>query len=76
MIGIVAGLSEEKVIFVNINEPVDLNTLIGKKVLYVDNSNREWHGLVKGIENELLVVEMENMPTSMGQGQIVEIITE
>ncbi|BCS90897.1 MAG: hypothetical protein ARM1_0354 [Candidatus Micrarchaeota archaeon] len=72
MMGIVTSIDGNKLIL-SISEQVDLKGLIGHKARYIDNNDKEWLGNVVSLDDEFLIVEMESMPSSIGQGQLVEI---
>ncbi|MGC8538800.1 MAG: hypothetical protein ACP5MK_02950 [Candidatus Micrarchaeia archaeon] len=52
---------------------VDIKGLVGKKVEYVDHSEKTWNGVVTGIDGSYIKIKFDGAPTSLGQGQIVEI---
>ncbi len=53
---------------------VDLQSLKGIKVKYLDSSDREWFGIVEDIEEDYLVIKFDKFPGGLGQGQIIEIL--
>lgn len=53
---------------------VDLASMDGKRIVYRDSSDKEWPGLVTGIEDEFLVIRFENFPPGLGQGQVIEVL--
>ncbi len=54
----------------------DLNSLVGKRARYVDNSDRIWKGRVVSVEDPYVTVKFDNFPSGLGQGQIVQIIED
>ncbi len=57
-------------------ENVDISNMVGKKIRYVDKSEKVWHGVVTGISDEMLIIKLDPMPTGLGQGQIVDILED
>ncbi len=55
-------------------EPVDLDSLVGKKAQYVDSNERVWPGIVSGVQDSFLVIKLDKFPSGLGQGQIIEIL--
>jgi hypothetical protein len=55
---------------------MDVKLLVGKKVNYVDKSGKVWSGVIKGYEDQLIVVKLDPFPTGLGQGQLLEIPEE
>ncbi len=72
---IVTSLDREKLL-VTPNSDVDLNSLVGKRVRYRDNSDRIWTGRVAGVEETYVLVAFDKFPTGLGQGQILQILEE
>jgi hypothetical protein len=58
------------------NEDVDLESLIGKKVQYVDKSERIWPGTIISVEDPFVIVKFDEFPSGLGQGQMLEILDE
>jgi hypothetical protein len=58
------------------SDEVDLQTLIGKKVQYVDKSEKAWPGVVVGAEDPFVIVKFEQFPSGLGQGQMLEILDQ
>ncbi len=56
------------------NEDVDLKSLIGKKVQYVDKSEKIWPGVIKSIDDPFVIVAFDEFPSGLGQGQMLEIL--
>lgn len=56
------------------NEDVDLKSLIGKKVQYVDRSEKVWPGIVRAIDDPFVIVTFDEFPSGLGQGQMLEIL--
>jgi hypothetical protein len=52
----------------------ELSTLVGKKVRYIDNSDRTWTGVVTGFEEPCVKIKFDKFPYSIGQGQILQIL--
>lgn len=55
------------------NEDVDLQSLVGKKVQYVDKGDKIWPGVVVGAEDPFVIVKFDQFPSGLGQGQMLEI---
>lgn len=55
---------------------IELKALVGKKARYLDNSDRNWEGMVTGLEDPGVVVKFEKFPTGIGQGQIIHILDD
>lgn len=58
------------------NENVDLQTLIGKKVQYVDKSEKIWPGVIVSIDDPFVIVKFDEFPSGLGQGQMLEILDQ
>ncbi len=58
------------------NEDVDLESLIGKKVQYVDKSEKIWPGTIISVEDPFVIVKFDEFPSGLGQGQMLEILDE
>ncbi len=58
------------------SEPVDLNKLIGKKVIYRDYKDKEWYGQVTEIVGSFVKIKFDNNPDGLGQGVIMDILIE
>ena len=56
------------------NEDVDLNSLIGKKVQYVDKADKVWPGVINEVDDPFVIVKFDEFPTGLGQGQMLEIL--
>lgn len=72
---IVTSLDRENLL-VTPNGDVDFASLVGKRVRYVDNSDRIWKGKVVAVEEPYATVKFEEFPTGLGQGQIVNILED
>jgi hypothetical protein len=55
-------------------QPVDLESLIGKKVQYVDKNDKIWPGVIKAVEDPFVIIKLDEFPSGLGQGQIIEIL--
>ncbi|MGC8628724.1 MAG: hypothetical protein ACP5T4_00740 [Candidatus Micrarchaeia archaeon] len=69
---IVTAIGNESVVAIP-TENAELDKLVGKKVSYVDNSNRAWKGQVTKVEEPGVEIVFDKFPTSIGQGQILQI---
>ena len=58
------------------SEEVDLESLVGKKVQYVDKNEKVWPGKVVSAEDPFVIVEFEQFPSGLGQGQMLEILDQ
>ncbi len=58
------------------NEQVDLESLLGKKVQYIDKSEKVWPGVVASIEDPFVIVKFDQFPSGLGQGQMLEILDQ
>ncbi len=58
------------------NEDVDLNSLVGKKVQYVDKSEKVWPGVIASVEDPFVIVKFDEFPSGLGQGQMLEILDQ
>ena len=58
------------------NEDVDLESLVGKKVQYIDKSERVWPGVITAAEDPFVIVKFEQFPSGLGQGQMLEILDQ
>lgn len=58
------------------NEDVDLASLIGKKVQYVDKSEKIWPGVIESVDDPFVIVKFDQFPSGLGQGQMLEILDE
>jgi hypothetical protein len=56
------------------NEEVDLESLVGKRVQYVDKSEKVWPGVVASVEDPFVIVKFDQFPSGLGQGQMLEIL--
>ncbi|MEM0124241.1 MAG: hypothetical protein QXF41_01710 [Candidatus Micrarchaeaceae archaeon] len=71
---IVASIDEDNLLASPMEE-TDLSTLVGKKARYVDSAGKVWPANVVGIESDTaVIVKFDEMPTGLGQGQILEIL--
>ncbi len=57
-------------------EAVDLPSLIGKRARYVDKNEKIWPGVVKAVEDPFVIITLDEFPSGLGQGQIIEILDE
>lgn len=57
-------------------EAVDLPSLVGKRVRYVDKNDKIWPGIIKAVEDPFIVVKLDEFPSGLGQGQIIEILDD
>ena len=57
-------------------EPVDLPSLVGKKVQYVDKNEKVWPGVIKAVDDPFIIVKLDVFPSGLGQGQIIEILID
>ena len=58
------------------NENVDLESLVGKKVQYVDKSEKIWPGVIISVEDPFVIVKFDVFPSGLGQGQMLEILDQ
>jgi ribosomal protein L35AE/L33A len=56
------------------SEPIDLNKLIGKKVIYKDYKDKEWLGYVVEIVGTFVKIKFNGNPDGLGQGVIMDIL--
>ncbi len=57
-------------------EAVDLEGLVGKRVRYVDKNEKIWPGIIKAVEDPFVIIKLDEFPSGLGQGQIVEILDD
>lgn len=69
---IVTSLDHDRLLATPV-QMVDLTTLVGKKMRYVDKNDKIWPGVVTGIEDPFVIFKFDEYPSGLGQGQIVEI---
>ena len=55
------------------SEEVDLNSLVGKKAMYVDKNDKQWPAVVVDFEDPFVIVKFDVFPSGLGQGQMLEI---
>lgn len=55
-------------------QPVDLESLVGKKVQYVDKNEKIWPGIIKAVQDPFIIVKLDQFPSGLGQGQIIDIL--
>lgn len=72
---IVTSLDKDNLI-ITPNGDVDFASIVGKRVRYIDNSDRLWTGKVVSAEEPYATVKFDAFPTGLGQGQIVQILDE
>lgn len=72
---IVTSLDDENLLATPM-QPTDLESLLGKKIQYVDKNEKAWPGVVKAIEDPFIVVKFDVFPSGIGQGQIIEVLDE
>lgn len=58
------------------NEDVDLESLVGKKVQYIDKSEKVWPGVIVSVEDPFVIVKFDVFPSGLGQGQMLEILDQ
>ncbi len=56
------------------NSDIDVKTLIGKKVQYVDKNDKVWPGVIVSSDDPFVIVKFDNFPTGLGQGQMLQIL--
>lgn len=54
----------------------NLEALVGKRVRYLDKSDKSWAGRATGVSGDMLAVKFDPMPTGLGQGQIIQILDQ
>lgn len=52
---------------------VDVQTLIGKRVRYLDKEGKSWPGVITGAEDPFVIVKFELFPSGLGQSQLLDI---
>ena len=72
---IVASLDKDNLL-ISPTTAEDLPSLNGRRIRYVDSSDRIWPGKVVGIEGEFLVVAFDKFPSGLGQGQLIDILED
>ncbi len=55
---------------------MDLESLVGRKIRYLDKNDRSWPGKIVAIEDPFVVVKFDEFPMGLGQGQLLDIYEE
>ena len=55
---------------------VDLSTLVGRKIRYLDKNDKSWPGKIVSVEDPFVVVKFDEFPMGLGQGQLLDIYEE
>jgi hypothetical protein len=72
---IVAALDKDNLL-ISPTTAEDLDSLKGRRIRYVDSSDRIWPGKVIGIDGDFLVIAFDKFPTGLGQGQLIDILED
>ena len=56
------------------NSDVDVTTLIGKKVQYLDKNDNAWPGVIVAAEEPFVIIKFDKFPSGLGQGQMLQIL--
>ncbi len=58
------------------SEEVDLEKLVGRKVIYKDYKDKIWEGQVVEIIGSFIKIKFNGNPDGLGQGVMMDILTE
>ncbi|MGB9729132.1 MAG: hypothetical protein ACP5GU_06175 [Thermoprotei archaeon] len=58
------------------SEEVDLEKLVGRKVIYKDYKDKTWEGQVVEIIGSFIKIKFNGNPDGLGQGVMMDILTE
>lgn len=72
---IVASLNKDNLL-ISPTTQENLESLKGRRIRYVDSSDRIWPGKVVGIDGDFLIVAFEKFPSGLGQGQLIDILED
>lgn len=72
---IVTSLNKDNLV-VTPSGTVDANSLLGRRARYRDNTDKIWKGKVVAVDDPYVTIKFEQFPTSLGQGQIVQILED
>lgn len=53
---------------------VDVSTLVGKKIQYLDKNDNVWPGVVVSAEDPFVIIKFDKFPSGLGQGQMIQIL--
>jgi hypothetical protein len=56
------------------NSDVDVRTLVGKRVQYLDKNDKAWPGVVVAADDPFVIIKFDEFPTGLGQGQMLQIL--
>lgn len=56
------------------NSDVDVKTLVGKKVQYMDKNDKSWPGVVVSSDDPFVIIKFDHFPSGLGQGQMIQIL--
>lgn len=56
------------------NSSVDVKTLVGKKIEYIDKNDKKWPGVIIGADDPFVIIKFDEFPTGLGQGQMLQIL--
>ena len=58
------------------SEEVDLEKLVGRKVIYKDYKDKTWEGQVVEIIGSFIKIKFNGNPDGLGHGVMMDILTE
>lgn len=53
---------------------VDVSSLVGKKIQYLDKNDNVWPGVVVSSEDPFVIIKFDKFPSGLGQGQMIQIL--
>lgn len=56
------------------NSDVDVKTLVGKKIEYIDKNDKKWPGVIIASEDPFVIIKFDVFPSGLGQGQMLQIL--
>ncbi len=56
------------------NSDVDVKSLVGKSIQYLDKNDKVWPGVVVSSDDPFVIIKFEHFPTGLGQGQMIQIL--
>ncbi len=72
---IVASLDKDNLL-ISPTTAEDLESLKGRRIRYIDSSDKVWPGKIVGIDGDFLVVSFDKFPSGLGQGQLIDILED
>ncbi len=56
------------------NSDVDVLTLVGKKIQYLDKDDNVYPGVIIAAEDPFVIIKFDKYPSGLGQGQMIQIL--